>query len=1327
MKYELGAYLSPETGAVAGCYENTTEFKRLGFDLENIEKHFIEYVPKFIIACMNGRVNGTMSLGIEDDGEVVGLQFPISDCHEIQKIYDVNFCGESPVLLHKAKDVASVITNCVLGPIFIPISNDPSRCVIEFDVRPATSLCGSMLFFTRMKGGKRNFWIRRGTVSQSFEDKPAKIEALEKEVKRRKGEREMVDMTEDIKRSSPSNPNLALEIQLRKLVLRRRARIVDDELSYCLILDNITSPHEDLSWIGSLRWNFVLDLHEDYGFVDQLPTTGDMMPKKMTFLELKKFQDEYQTRDKLREAIEFTEKTTWVQATRVGLNSIDWHGEARQPLHEAITTFTEEAAVSAKENLVFIILVDSDKNLDEIAELLKDIKSIVNNSEQFVLLFSTEKLQKSFKNEVKKFFHEASFIEQSLVIKNWKFLNNFMLSKQNSKYSMEGLRIPGNDTYGTGGVPVPSAMMKMLKSAKIDLLPFNQCEDLPKAMEETAYVRKGTNTIQDFFKGGQASWDHFHFSECNHKEILPGVVDRPHVTDIIDELIAIFSRTHQGMVQLTRLNHRKGGGATTIALNVLWERKHQYRCVWIDGNAIDWRSNRVMTAKYLHTILTHGEQSEGENKPTATDLRQVLVLLDNADDSMAIRLRDAMEKVLYDENVSTIRTLVNILFLVRTSGPEKPSKPKINLLNTEITHELYEEEKPKFKARLDDLTEKHGVNVASILEFVVMASNFKPKEDYIQGVVDDALQDIELYKNQPNLILYLSMLTTFGGQQTFALPEKHCQKIVCHDETVTPLPPFMGTISPQAKKFLIRDAKDPKNVMIRCPHEPVAKHLYKGLAKIMATSDVVIQMLNEKKIIKEKYKFSEVNQMMRRFLVSRQRKTENLEEETDREDYSPLLNQVQTEDEGYAKTVAVLQAGHDKLGDGEKSFIAQTLARFNIKHKKATLAIDWGERAVEEATQLKQPNKGACLDTLGHCHKWAMRVIRQELSHKGKYKLDNLTKALGHASEACKSFKKSRDSREYNMADDSRFFAPDFVDVSFGLCGLIEVSLYAVDLILLTEEFVRADESAARSKFIKLLRSPERDSIKDLAGDLDPASLKALDKLWKDNYADLFSKLLPMTKSCLIDAVRLMTDTQIRIAKVGEFSSIFEKLFSVDVVKAEFDRVRRSSRHSEMEKLAEYKVYFAGLVIKNFRSVADAGDQFLANYQNVAIAMDEIIVDNNLKWDEDDMIGWINIFFSLLYLDSERRELSYDTTKKFLWQLVKNTEVCRLKPEILSFFLIMHWPNSTNKISNECIRLLHMAVSWLYEYFMKCPGDPGNKIPAYFKLCLVISYSHVVT
>ena len=286
-------------------------------------------------------------------------------------------------------------------------------------------------------------------------------------------------------------------------------------------------------------------------------------------------------------------------------------------------------------------------------------------------------------------------------------------------------------------------------------------------------------------------------------------------------------------------------------------------------------------------------------------------------------------------------------------------------------------------------------------------------------------------------------------------------------------------------------------------------------------------------IVNEKFLFCLVNQTLRKFLTSRPPKKSFLEEtenQKEKEQYSLVISHI-SEEEGYEKGADVLRTGHEALADKEKSFIAQALARFNIKHEKFAEAIKWGEKAVDIATQY---NKGACLDTLGQGHKHALREIRSTLS-KSLYKLENLDKALRHSSDACNNFRKSRETpKKSTTNDDAGILLSDIAQASNGLCGMAEVCLSIVQRILLSEDFVKAKNGpAARTIFINLLRNPEVDSIKMLANELEQEQLRVLSKFWKRNYEDLFSHLFYTTKSCIVGAVRLMTDKQIQVSFIA--------------------------------------------------------------------------------------------------------------------------------------------------------------------------------------------------
>ena len=145
-----------------------------------------------------------------------------------------------------------------------------------------------------------------------------------------------------------------------------------------------------------------------------------------------------------------------------------------------------------------------------------------------------------------------------------------------------------------------------------------------------------------------------------------------------------------------------------------------------------------------------------------------------------------------------------------------------------------------------------------------------------------------------------------------------------------------------------------------------------------------------------------------------------------------------------------------------------------------------------------------------------------------------MTKAIGHASNACEHFRKSRVSRVYDTHDDSKWLVSNIEEATFGVCGLVEVCLRAVELILGTSDFMQAGEGAKKS-LIRLLKSPEKDGIAQLNSDLEPAQLLTMNKLWRDNYDDFFSHMYQSTKTCLVDAVRLIHDPQLEV-------SIFSKI-----------------------------------------------------------------------------------------------------------------------------------------------------------------------------------------
>jgi hypothetical protein len=313
-----------------------------------------------------------------------------------------------------------------------------------------------------------------------------------------------------------------------------------------------------------------------------------------------------------------------------------------------------------------------------------------------------------------------------------------------------------------------------------------------------------------------------------------------------------------------------------------------------------------------------------------------------------------------------------VLYLVAVSDPDLVLAKSTGESNASvaITHRLYESEKELFKENLRLLSQQQ-VPVATILEFVIMASNYEPDDNYIEKIVMDALSDTDIYKGQAKLLLYLSMLNIYGGDHRYSFPEKHCRLLVSGDSKLSPAPEFMRSICSQARLFIIRDTEGRRDVNIRVPHAPVAKYLYKGLAKSTKLSEVTTKMLLEDQMIQEKYQNQVVHHTVRKFLVARSIKTYIIDEVV-KDQFSPAITEM-CKMEGYLTAARTLETGFLVLRRIEKSFIAQTMARLYMRNQETRRSIECAEKAIEAAELIKNHHRFPCYDTLGHCHKAALR------------------------------------------------------------------------------------------------------------------------------------------------------------------------------------------------------------------------------------------------------------------------------------------------------------------------------------------------------------------
>ena len=161
MKYTMGAIIRPET-SVSSILEPAREFKMfdLPYKTSLSERKFeiLDKIIKFASACLNGRLNGTMFLGVADDrtgqykhGEVVGLNLTYAEANLINDDIDVfvrntNKSRSSKFLARDENFSHREAFSKCLRPIRIVQIENSERVIVEIDIVPESKVCQKYVF-----------------------------------------------------------------------------------------------------------------------------------------------------------------------------------------------------------------------------------------------------------------------------------------------------------------------------------------------------------------------------------------------------------------------------------------------------------------------------------------------------------------------------------------------------------------------------------------------------------------------------------------------------------------------------------------------------------------------------------------------------------------------------------------------------------------------------------------------------------------------------------------------------------------------------------------------------------------------------------------------------------------------------------------------------------------------------------------------------------------------------------------------------------------------------------------------------------------------------
>lgn len=700
LAYTQGNVIGPETGP-ASLLEPTKEFKE--FDIAQmkddgaVEKAFVDRFGPFAIACCNARVNGIMYLGIGDShsrrhyhGCILGVRLDDERKAHLHEVFNRRFFGKDPGSLQGIDvEVQTALQNCLKPPKFIPVSRGtktPNLYIIELEVEPASSWCGELRFHLserkdkpkrRNKGSDRSdmsyaktFFLREGTETNTYregEDGPEVDVKVKAAIRRRKY------WEENRHKKTGDCPETSSAEKLVNFLCRgRTGGTVKDRFPKCVLLCN-GLPKErrgGASWIEDIDWHAIWDFsYEDDGPKIVSPESRNKR------IHIKCGED----------------------------SSMDLNLDPTQT------------------NILMVI--GGDARLLEVSRLVQQMVGKLERH-QFLCVYVEKALTKMI-NQVALEVFGSAWEEQAVPV-TWDQLNQFMNDQIMRDPDTESF--PGDRILASTGalVSLPPEMKKSYKEHNITVLPSNQCDELLYLSPERRVK---------FFQGGdgQASdWLSLFHTETGAAAAVQGLPPEPLPRDVTRRIKKDLRQKtfSQSPCTLSRVRHEPGSGATTVGRTVLWKMRGKMRCVLLDGNdfshqALGSKGKLRNTVKKLLDLRAFGESEEVARGKAELRCPSVLILFDNSDETLALQLKEELEKQMGNRGIRCSgcgrRPLFHTLNLERTFDKGASHEEGVSFMEQSLTRR----ERDLAAARLNV---RRGTGPTTLQDYVDMAGKMREEK-----------------------------------------------------------------------------------------------------------------------------------------------------------------------------------------------------------------------------------------------------------------------------------------------------------------------------------------------------------------------------------------------------------------------------------------------------------------------------------------------------------------------------------------------------------------------------------------------------------------------
>lgn len=561
----------------------------------------------------------------------------------------------------------------------------------------------------------------------------------------------------------------------------------------------------------------------------------------------------------------------------------------------------------------------------------------------------------------------------------------------------------------------------------LDVLCTNQCESVYNDENSSEFHEFRISVEEEFYRGGKVKWWNFYF--CDKDKEKP-FIKRDKYENVM-KLIRSQWRASNDMCVLLNLFHHPGCGGTTLAMHVMWDLRHEFRCAVLKDNSIPKTEVAIQVIKLMKLE---------SDKPSP-----VLLLVDDSKETeKPYDLVTRIRKIAVDENLNLSlgdppNCKVIILNCVRSHSPREQYRQHNQTQNQFITASLTPQEQKDFEKKLKELEETHE-KPENFYSFMILKRNFD--KTYINGLAHNTMENFDFSTKESQLFAFLALLNTYVEESEISLS-------LCEDffgmKMIRWTEDSVLEKMNRYSNFLIIDRVEEWGGYkgLRILHHTIASACLAELETscYKKVSDITMHMLHydlffSAGVIKHRLMLS-----IKRMLIERQRKKDGDE----REQFSPLIHKIHNQ-QGRQTVQEIFVKASSRFVTSAS--IPQALARYlYINERDYSEALKWAEKAKD----IKENPYN--FDTIGQIYKsnlkYNMDKEKQEKSHNPEDLHTNIKIAINgmKAFQRAQELAELADEPQEETADDNSEDYPRTSYNVYGYVSMLEMAFLVFDIL----------------------------------------------------------------------------------------------------------------------------------------------------------------------------------------------------------------------------------------------------------------------------------------